>query len=434
MVRSMARPAGAPRTSAARNDFLAVEPAAPERSTACLVTANDDGPRRELLDLLAASVTAVTGQPGPVAARLWAMAGEASSGAWSPPCAVVTVGVPGAGTLPGVRTAEDPGQLARELAREPAPDGRRRPSILVVGSRRPDDRAGLTALEQLVRAEAGLALVVAGPWPAANFTVEAAETPSPGDPGTGAGSPAVAGERVEIAILGPVQIRGASGSFARRPKLTELVVYLALHPEGASTAKWAAALWPNRLVPDQTVANRLSEARRAVGFASDGRPRLRKEGDRHQLVEIESDWQRFRQLADPEGGPVSWHAALDLVRGRPFEGLFERQWCTLEGLLAEVELDVVDCGLRLGRELLRSGDPEGAQWAATRTLKACPFDERVHRLLMRAADAGGNRAGVKEAFRQLTLMLEIDGDPRLGVHPQTAALYTRLAEEPASAK
>ena len=50
-------------------------------------------------------------------------------------------------------------------------------------------------------------------------------------------------------------------------RLTELVVYLALHDRGAMTRAWSSALWPDRQVPAQTVSNRLSEARQLLGFA-----------------------------------------------------------------------------------------------------------------------------------------------------------------------
>ena len=231
---------------------------------------------------------------------------------------------------------------------------------------------------------------------------------------------------VEVCVLGPVEVRGVEGWFARRPKLTELVVYLAMHPEGATTRTWSTALWPDRCVPPQTIANRLSEARRALGFAPDGRPRLRRNGERHQLVGVATDWGRFGQLAAPARGPVGWHAALDLVRGRPFDELQQGQWTTFEGVAVEIERAVVECALRLGDHLLEVGDADGAAWASQKGLKSSPWDERLHRLLMRAADAAGNRAGVEAILRHLALVLEIDGDPLRGVHPETAALYERL--------
>lgn len=234
-----------------------------------------------------------------------------------------------------------------------------------------------------------------------------------------------------IALLGPVMLTGTDYPLERHPKLTELVVYLALHPEGVSSRNWSTALWPERRVPQQTIANRLSETRRIVGFASDGRPRLRKQGDRYRLVEFNSDWSDFSILSK-SASASDWRAALALVRGRPFDDLAEGQWTVFEGFLAEIERTIAQTALALGANALEHGDAELGAWSAQQALKACPFDERLHRLLMRCADASGNRAGVESSLRTLALILEIDGDPLDGVHPKTAKLYGELTASPFS--
>ena len=50
---------------------------------------------------------------------------------------------------------------------------------------------------------------------------------------------------VEVAVLGPIDLHGCSAPFCR-PAARDLVVYLALHPEGATHAQWSLALWPDR--------------------------------------------------------------------------------------------------------------------------------------------------------------------------------------------
>lgn len=382
----------------------------------CLVTAARDGARYVLLDLAAARVTTLVGEPTAVAEAAALLVDEVCSGRWSRARGVHAAGF---GTCPsGARLA-----TLEELVSGDLQDTG---GLVLLG---PACAGSARARELIATATNGhgAPLVACFEVHGAGGRLEArdepvAESPAllgPDDPGPLA--------PVEVAVLGPVEIRASAESLEGRPKLTELVVYLALHPEGRTTAAWTAALWPDRRVPPQTIANRLSEARRALGIAPDGRPRLRRTGDRHQLVGVDTDWAAFSTLAGETRDPRSWRRALELVRGRPFEGLDERQWCHLEGLVSEIEIGVVDCALRLGRHLLGDGDHLGAEWAASRGIKACPFDERLHRLLMRAADAAGNRAGVRAAFRQLGLVLEIDGDPRRGVHPQTAALYDRLA-------
>lgn len=236
---------------------------------------------------------------------------------------------------------------------------------------------------------------------------------------------------IGINILGPVTLGGTDYPLERHPKLTELVVFLALHPDGSTSRSWTAALWPERRVPQQTINNRLSETRRIVGFASDGRPRLRRNGERHLLVDFGSDWQDFQRLMR-SGTKQDLSDALRLVRGRPFDELAQGQWVVFEGFLAEIELAISSVALRLGDLALEEHEPELCAWAAQQAIRACPFDERLHRLLMRSADALGNRAGVESTLRHLALILEIDGDPLRGVHPETAQLYGELTGSSAS--
>lgn len=243
--------------------------------------------------------------------------------------------------------------------------------------------------------------------------------------GASASAPKRSPRAVEVAILGPIEIRNTAEPLGGHPLLTELVVYLAMHPDGATTSAWETAIWPNRRMPQQTIANRLSEARRALGDAPDGRPRLRKVDERHLIADIGTDWEEFCALSDLDD-VVSWRRALELVRGRPFGDLQQGQWALLEGFSAEIEHAVSSLALRYGGYALRNGNPDDATWAAHRGLRATPWDERLHRLLMEAADANGDRAGVEATLRHLALVLEIEGDPLRAVHPETARLYERL--------
>jgi len=238
---------------------------------------------------------------------------------------------------------------------------------------------------------------------------------------------------VDILVLGPVQILGAPESLEGRPRLTELVVYLALHPEGSTSESFAAALWPERRVPPQTLANRLHEARRALGSTPGGLRRLQRSEGRHLLgADVGSDWSRFLQLTGPGSGPASWRQALSLVRGRPFEGLARGEWTVFQGHVSAIESAVVDVAAKLGEHLLALGDALGAEWALQRGLAAAPWDERLYRMRMEAADQLGNRGGVESVLRSLAQALDWPGDPLRIVHPDTAALYRRLTDDSGS--
>ncbi len=254
-------------------------------------------------------------------------------------------------------------------------------------------------------------------------TGSAIPTPAP----TLARSDQAACGKVAVNVLGPVQILGAPSPFERRPKLTELIVYLALHPEGSMTDAWSTALWPDRRMPLSTLSNRLSEARLALGMAEDGAYHIRKQGHRHLLGPgVTTDWERFSLLARPGRSAADWHDALELVRGRPFDGLREASWTLLEGIVPTIESAIVDVACRLAEHALAAEDAEEAEWAARRAMLVCPWDERLYRIVMRSADAAGNRAGVDAALRQLARVLEGSGDPLDVVHPETATLYRFL--------
>lgn len=234
---------------------------------------------------------------------------------------------------------------------------------------------------------------------------------------------------IEILVLGHVELAGLAQPLDGRPLLKELVTYLAMHPDGATGESCAAALWPERRVPAQTLANRLSEARRALGSAPTGRSRLVRSNGRHVIgPDVRTDWSRFVALSGDRTGPSDWRRAMTLVRGRPLEGLAKGDWAVLEGHVAAIETRVLEVAGRLGEHLLGLGDASGAEWSARRGLALAPWDERLYRILMRAAHLTGNRGGVEAALRSLGQTLEWSGDPLHVVHPDTAALYRRLMQ------
>lgn len=255
---------------------------------------------------------------------------------------------------------------------------------------------------------------------------------------------------VEVQILGPVDVRGAAGPFRRAWSL-ELVAYLAAHPRGATNEAWATALWPDRLMAAPTLYSTASAARRALGRSRAGHDHLPRRHGRLVLAPtVGTDWGRFRRLAT-SSSPDAWRQALDLVRGRPFQGLRSPDWTVLEGVAAEVEDGVVQTAARLAEHHLAAGDGHGAARAARRALLASPYDERLYRLLLRAADCQGNPAGVEAAMAELVgLVAGPAPAPARGpaparpgpwwpveaarwVHPDTAALYRSLSRRPAAA-
>lgn len=268
--------------------------------------------------------------------------------------------------------------------------------------------------------------------------------PAPPDP---AAPPAGSGPgrlpEVEVQVLGPVAVTGAARPF-HRPWALELVVYLALHPAGVTSDAWATALWPDRLLADPTRHSTVSAARRSLGRSAAGHDHLPRG---HGLVRLAptvgTDWDRFDRLSR-RADPGSWSAALSLVRGRPFDALRTPDWTVLEGVAARVEDAVVQTALRLAACHLERGDGHAAELAVRRALLASPYDERLYRRLLEAADLQGNPAGVESAMAELFHLVggtapapgRGSGSPQAvgdrlevagWVHPETAAVYQALS-------
>lgn len=130
---------------------------------------------------------------------------------------------------------------------------------------------------------------------------------------------------VFVRILGPVVIEGAPSVNRRRVK--ELIVYLALHPEGVTTEQITAALWPGdeptRAAFNQTV----TRARAALGDDPDGQPYIgyvhdgRYRPSRYLLCDA-----ILLERAVAGGDPVGVDA-----RGQPFAATPGFEWAYVEG-------------------------------------------------------------------------------------------------------
>ncbi len=250
------------------------------------------------------------------------------------------------------------------------------------------------------------------------------------------GSDHLSPPRIEVQILGTVQLLGAPRPLQRAWTL-DLIVYLAMHPRGIRNDVWATAIWPEFEVAASTVHSTVSAARRTMGRGSDGNHLLRRENGLLQLSpEVRTDWNQFYAMAAAPD-PSSWRRALSLVRGRPFEGLRRSDWTVLEGITASVEEAVVHLALQVAEHELGLGGGRQAAAAARRGLLASPYDERLYRILLRAADQEGNPAGVESAMAELVCLLGGEAHHRevarsgvhaeRFVHPATYDLYRALS-------
>jgi DNA-binding SARP family transcriptional activator len=232
-------------------------------------------------------------------------------------------------------------------------------------------------------------------------------------------------DRLDVQILGPLVIAGAAEQL--QPKQAELVLALALAaPAGLSNSALRGMLGadPDHPKPSDAVRQIITRARRRLGRASDGQELIMHAGNGQYLLHAEAslDWSRFRQLTR-SGRADDLRAALALVRGQPFTGSYF--WWIDIPLIETVRADIVDAAETLAEFELLAGAPRAAARAARAGLAAEPSAEQLWRAIMRAEHAGGNQAGVTEAWRSCLDAIEDiapDGEP----HPDTAALYRQL--------
>lgn len=250
---------------------------------------------------------------------------------------------------------------------------------------------------------------------------------------------------VLVRVMGDVTIERVTGaaegepvSFARA-RSAEAVVYLACREDGRGVAieDVRAALWPDGRAKDQTVRNTISRARAGLGTdphgvpylatAVDGRYRL----DDRVVTDFEVFWSLRRAadtLDDPDEAAALLDQALELVRGEPLLGA-GRNYAWTSPLATTIVVAVVDVADELGEIRLAAGDPRGAERAARSGLAAAPGEERLYRILMRAAAALDSKPMVQRLYDEL---LDVLADPDLGIEPaatiseETISLFNEL--------
>jgi DNA-binding SARP family transcriptional activator len=238
---------------------------------------------------------------------------------------------------------------------------------------------------------------------------------------------------VEVRVLGQIEVVGAARPFTRAWAI-ELIVYLVMHRNGASSEQWATALWPDRIMASASLHSTASAARRSLGVSSSGEDHLPRAHGRLSLAaSVRSDWSRFATLSESPD-PEAWRLALALIRGRPFEGLRSPDWVLLEGIAANIEAVVVDLASRHAEHCFSVDDPSGAEWSARKGLQVSAYDERLYRILLRAADVVGNPAGVESVMAELVRLIAEDVEPYDAVHPETLDLYRSLSRRATSLK
>uniref|UniRef100_A0AAU1ULN5 Bacterial transcriptional activator domain-containing protein n=1 Tax=Streptomyces sp. NBC_00119 TaxID=2975659 RepID=A0AAU1ULN5_9ACTN len=158
-----------------------------------------------------------------------------------------------------------------------------------------------------------------------------------------------------------------------------------------------------------TLPSRISELRNRLGTDVDGNPFLPRErtGTYRLSPTARCDWTRFTQLAErglvkgPEAGIADLEAALDLVRGRPFDGAADLAWAAPR--IQEMLVRITDVAHTLATWHRNAPRPDltAARRAVTRGLDIDDSAEILYQDWMLIEDQAGNRAGVSAAYETL---------------------------------
>ncbi len=239
---------------------------------------------------------------------------------------------------------------------------------------------------------------------------------------------------VEITSLGHVSVTGPGEvDEARRDLLTEMIVYLALHPEGIHPNVLSAAIWP-RGVSDTVRDSALAQAATWLGVDDTGAPRLAIDDQgrwRLSRSGVRFDWDVFRALAnraatgsDPIG---DLELALTQVTGAAWTGLPARRygWLAYETVEADARVAVVAVARRLAQLTAAAGDPIRARNALLAGLRMSPACEEIWRDALSLAARYAGQADVRAVADDLYAAIARHGSPR-GAEPETDALVDEL--------
>ncbi len=181
------------------------------------------------------------------------------------------------------------------------------------------------------------------------------------------------------------------------------------------------ALWPEQPPNRQRLATIVSRARATLGKTPQGDDYLptKPRGDLYQVsTQLGCDLERFTHRvqaaakASPAAAQQRRRAALELVDGRPFNGIGNAYgWAHTEGIITHVIVAVDNVAHRLAQLALDANDTALAMWAARQGLTATGVCEECYRNLMRCAIAEDNQTALDATLEELTVVMDADDGP-----------------------
>jgi hypothetical protein len=244
---------------------------------------------------------------------------------------------------------------------------------------------------------------------------------------------------VEVSLLGQVAVAAPGPVEPDRLALaTELVAYLAAHPDGVHTNVLTGAVWP-RGVTGEVRDAALSRVHAWLGTDDAGQPNLLTDASGRLRLGpgVRVDWQVFRAwfarasqaaaAGDPMAEAEALQRALALVRGQFLDGRDPSRyaWLATDDIEYEVTAAVADAAHRLAELRLAAGEPDAAADAARAGLRLAFNDEMLWRDLLTAAHATGQEHVLRGVVSEISARVALDEVmPRMA--PETEALIDEL--------
>ncbi|MBL8931728.1 MAG: LysM peptidoglycan-binding domain-containing protein [Kineosporiaceae bacterium] len=239
-----------------------------------------------------------------------------------------------------------------------------------------------------------------------------------------------------VRVLGPVRIEGATGPVetSRRPRLTELITYLALNP-GVDHRQIDEAIWPDRHTEDNlnTRHTLTCKARAWLGRDDAQQDYLPKHaaGQGYRLAStVRTDWHLWLDLVGDDlltASTENLESALALVRSRPFDAVHPKRYAWADRVRREMITQIVDVAYEVARRRLIAGRPLAAEAALAVGLAMEPAWEPLWRLRILAAHETGNRVALTEAVERLLSATDALGSD---LEPETLALLEQVGRGP----
>ncbi len=262
----------------------------------------------------------------------------------------------------------------------------------------------------------------------------------------GAG-PAASEPTIQVSILGNFTIGEFHVGDRNKPwkytKTAELILYLLLHPAGASQDLLMEQLFPDQPTNRPRLNQLVSDARtKALGVDANNEYHLPHASPTDPFYQLGPtvgfdlrDFARHcaaaRRADQPEAEAGAWQAALELVGGRPFSLPHDGYGWALPEIEATI-VKVEEAAVALADIAMELGDHRLAVWA---TKKGLLTGTGYYELLVRRGRAAlllQDPEEIVRAFADLQVSLEFTGAPEEGTpdlsgHPALAEIYNELS-------